>query len=243
MRRSGYAGEIVKRPPSGLLLVRGAADAARSWTEGGLTTVRVVPLRDGWTAVVPVTATSAAPPPYDNSVSVLLARPVPHSMRPCIGVAVVGDQALVAVTPARWRAVQRWVAWRPGTGLVRPGGLPTARLADLVHLANSVGAVRPGAVAALAEIVHDPAGDARSVLRGVLDVLGLPGGELLERLQLLEDRSDPHDPRRPASPGSTQPTSTVPGTHLVEPSPSRVAAFTRMVTEDASWREETGGRP
>ena len=65
----------------------------------------------------------------------------------------------------------------------------------------------------------------------------------IERLQLLEDPSDPHDPRRPASPGSTQPTSTVPGTYLVEPSPSRVAAFTRMVTEDASWREETGGRP
>lgn len=219
-----------------MLLMRGDAEAVASWAEGGLTTVRVVPLRDGWTAVAPVTATSAAPEPYDDSVGVLLARPVPHSMRPCLGVAVVGDQALVAATPARWRAVQRWIAWRPGTGLVRPGGLPTARLADLVHLAGTARTARtvgPGTVAALSDIVHSPSGDAFSVLRGVLDVLGLPGGELLE---LMTDRE------KPSVVASKQTTSALAGAHLVEPSTSRVAAFTRMVTEDASWREETGGR-
>lgn len=225
----------MKRPPTGLLLVRGGADAARSWAEGGLTTVRVVPLRDGWTAVVPVVAASAAPPPYDDPIGVLFARPVPHRMRPSLGVVVVGDQALVAATPARWRAVQRWVAWRPGTGLVHPGGLPTARLADLVHLAGTGGTGGTdgtdsrGALATLAEIMHDPAGDALSVLRDLLGALGLPGGELLDDPDVVAPRQGPE-------------ISTRPGTHLVEPSTSRVAAFTRMVTEDASWREETGDR-
>lgn len=240
----------MKRPPTGLLLLKGGADTVASWAEGGLTTVRVVPLRDGWTAVVPVTVTSAAPPPYDDPVGVLLARPVPHRLRPCLGVAVVGDQALIAATPARWRAVQRWVAWRPGTGLVRPGGLPTARLSDLVHLsatdpahsARSAHSAHPAhpahpargrhgreVVAALADIVHSPRGDALCVLRDVLDVLGLPGGDLL---------GDNEVGAPPAADGP----SARPGTHLVEPSTSRVAAFIRMVGEDASWREETGER-
>lgn len=217
----------MKRPPTGLLLLRGSADVVASWAEGGLTTVRVVPLRDGWTAVVPVTPESAAPPPYDDPIGVLLARPVPHRMRPSLGVAVRGDQALVAATPARWRAVQRWIAWRPGTGLVRPAGLPSARLADLVHLA---GTQSPRAVAALAAIVHDPSGDAVGVLRDALDALELPGGDLLDDPDIV-------------SPQEGTETSARPGTHLVEPSPPRVAAFTRMVTEDASWRAETGDRP
>ncbi|MEP6800020.1 MAG: hypothetical protein ABI890_17815 [Lapillicoccus sp.] len=236
----------LKRLPTGLLLVRGEAEAVAGWALGGLTTVRVVPLTGGWTGIVPVTATSVAPPPYDDPIGVLLARPVPHRMRPCLGVAVVDGQALVASTSARWRAIQRWVVWRPSTGLVRPGGLPSARLADLVHL---VGAGDPEAVGALADVLHDPAGDALSVLRDVLDVLGLPGADLLDDLEL---RSPPSSPTSsgPSSGTSSGPssgtsgaTSSRPGTHHVEPSASRAAAFIRMVSEDESWREETGGPP
>lgn len=205
--------------PTGLLLVRGPVDPVASWAGKGLTAVRVVPLDRGWCALVPSATTSAAPPPYDDPVSLLLGRPVPQRMRPAFGVAVVHGQALLTATPSRWRAVQRWLAWRPGAGLVRPGGLPTLRLSDAVHLA---GVVDPGAVAAVADIVHRPDGDPVDVLRDLLTVLRLPGGDLLGA-ELGEGSSHP-------------------GALAVEPSVKGSQAFGRMVAEDASWRDEMEGR-
>ena len=125
---------------------------------------------------------------------------------------------LIAVTPARWRAVRRWLAWQPGTGLVRPGGLAVARLADLVRVA---GVTDPAAVAAVADVVHDPRGDARTVLGDLMTALGLPGGTLLA--------------------GTEHPTD-LPQGREVEPSAAVASRFESMVHEDTSWRDEMEGR-
>ncbi len=204
-------------PPAGLLLLRGGADPVARWAGNGLAAVGVAPLEDGWTAVVPTTGTSAVTGPYDDALTLLLNRPLPARLRPAIGVGVLRGQALVAVTPARWRSVRRWLAWQPGTGLVRPGGLPAARLADLVRVA---GLDDPSAVAALADVVHDPRGDARTVLGDLLTALGLPGGSLLSGDHIAGALPDGRE---------------------VEPSPGQVALFERMVHEESTWHDEMEG--
>ena len=205
------------RPPSGLLLLRGAADSAARWAASGLTPVGVAPVGNGWSVLVPTSAASAVSKPYDDAMTVLLNRPLPRRLRPAIGVAVIRDQAVVVVVPRRWRAVGRWLVWQPGTGLVQPGTLPVARLADL---ARAAGATDPSAVALLADVVHDPRGDASAVLGDVLEALGLPGRELL---------------------AGSSPAAELPNGREVEPSPGRASLFERMVHEDESWRDEMEG--
>lgn len=204
-------------PPTGLLLLRGAPDAVARWAAGGLTAVGVAPLGDGWTAVVATTSTSAVTGPYDDATTLLLNRPLPTRLRPAIGLGVLRGQALVAVTPARWRSVRRWLAWQPGTGLVRPGGLPAARLADLVRLA---GLDDPAAVAALADVVGNPRGEARTVLGDLLTALRLPGGALLAGTQTASGLTDGR---------------------AVEPSAGQIALFERLVHEERTWRDEMEG--
>ncbi|MDQ2756984.1 MAG: hypothetical protein M3Y71_10535 [Actinomycetota bacterium] len=213
------SGSAARRPPApiGLLLVRGRTEAVVAWAARGLVSLRVVPLENGWCGLVPAEPTSPLVAPYDDPVGLLLGRPVPRGLRPSFGATVVHDQALLTATPGGWRAVQRWVAWRPGTGLVPPGGLPTLRLAALVHLA---GVDDPGALAEVADIVHDAVGSPLEVLQGLLAALHLPGGDLLGT-----------PAQGPWRPGST----------LVPASDKGVAAFGRMVSDDASWRAEMGG--
>lgn len=206
------------QPPTGLLLLRGPADTVARWAGSGLTAVAVAPLEDGWTAVVPTSSTSAVSSPYEEATTLLLNRPLPSRLRPALGLGVVRGKALVAVTPARWRSVRRWLAWQPGTGLVRPGGLPAARLADLVRAA---GLDDPAAVAALADVVHDPRGDAHTVLANLLTALGLPGGALL---------------------AGTSAAGELPAGREVQPSAGQVSRFERMVHEENTWHEEMGQR-
>ena len=142
--------------------MHGGVDAAVSWAESGVSPLAVVPEDGRWTAVLPVGEATAARRPYDDVVTMLLNRPVPHRLRPAVGVGVVGRRAVLCVTPGGWRAVRRWLVWQPGHGVVHPGGLPVARLADVVAAA---GVDDPGAVGELAGVLHDPAGDARAVMR------------------------------------------------------------------------------
>ncbi|TQJ11007.1 hypothetical protein [Lapillicoccus jejuensis] len=193
-----------------LRLVRAQPEAAASWAQQGLTGVHVTGLSDGWSALTPSTPSSAVPPPYDDPVAVLLNRPVPHRMRPAFGVGVVGRQALLTATAGGWRAVPRWVAWQPGVGVVRPGGLAPLRVADLVHLSGSEA---PGALGDVADVLHDPTGSPVETLRRLLAALGLPGGGLLGAPVDDEARH-------------------------VTPAPRGVAAFARMVADDASWHAE-----
>ncbi len=206
------------RPPAGLLLTRGDADHTARWAAGGLTELGVAPLEGGWCALVPVADTAAVSKPYDDAMTLLLNRPVPRRLRPAIGFALVGDQALVVVVPNRLRPVRRWLVWQPGVGLVRPGALPAAGIPDLVRVAGSVDRA---AVAAVTDVVRQPTGRARSVLGDVLSALGLPGRSLLD---------------------GTDRAAELPGGCDVEPSPSRVSLFQRMVHEDTSWRDEMEGQ-
>lgn len=204
--------------PRGILLVHGGVDGATTWAERGVAPVAVVPEDGRWTAVLPVAAATAARRPYDDAVTLLLNRPVPHRLRPAIGVGVVGRRAVLCVTPGGWRAVRRWLVWQPGTGVVHPGGLPVARLADVVAAA---GVDDPAAVGALADVLHDPAGDAALVVADVLVTLGLPGGSLLE--------------------GATDPGEAF-GAAVVAPSPGVVRRFDKAVHDDVSWQDEMEGR-
>ena len=149
----------LREPPRGILLVHGGVDSAVSWAESGVAPLAVVPEDGRWTAVLPAGETTAVRRPYDDVVTMLLNRPVPHKLRPAVGVGVVGRRAVLCVTPGGWRAVRRWLVWQPGHGVVHPGGLPVARLADVVAAAG----------------IDDPG----AVMGDLLEVLGLPGGTYL----------------------------------------------------------------
>ena len=198
--------------------MHGGVDAAVSWAENGVSPLAVVPEDGRWTAVLPVGEATAARRPYDDVVTILLNRPVPHRLRPAVGVGVVGRRAVLCVTPGGWRAVRRWLVWQPGHGVVHPGGLPVARLADVVATA---GVDEPAAVGELADVLHDPAGDARAVTRDLLEVLGLPGGSYLAGTAVAGDAF---------------------GASVVAPSPKVVHRFDKAVQDDVTWRDEMEGR-
>jgi hypothetical protein len=98
--------------------------------------------------------------------------------------------------------------------VVHPGGLPVARLADVVAAA---GVDDPGAVGELADVLHDPAGDARAVAGDLLEVLRLPGGSYLAGTAVAADAF---------------------GASVVAPSATRVRRFDKAVHDDVSWRDE-----
>jgi len=198
----------------GLLLLRGDAERALSWASKGLVTVDVVPQQQGWVAVVPAGPASAVAPPYDDPVAALLARPVPRRLLPAIGVATVGPRLVLGLVPAVLRPRRRWLVWEPGAGLVRPGSLPAATIADLAAIAR-----HPQAREALTRMLRDGRGDADGLARDIFATLELPGAGLL---------TDP-------------PAADAPGVRRVEPSSKDVGRFERLVTEDRRWREEVSG--
>ena len=154
----------------GLLLVGGGPAAVAAWVRRGLVACHVVPL-GRWTAVVPAEAESRALPPYDNAVTVLAARPVPHRLRPGLGAFTSGGRAVLTVQPRGWRGGQRWLIWEPGEGVVVAPGLVQARPVDLVRAA--------GRGRGIGALLADPGGDAHDLLRRVMGALGLPGVEML----------------------------------------------------------------
>jgi len=186
----------------GLLLVGGAPATVAAWVRRGLVACHVQPL-GRWTAVVPAEPRSRAQPPYDDAVSVLAARPVPHRMRPTIGLFASAGRAVLTVQPRGWRGGQRWLVWEPGRGVIGAPGLVPARPADLVRATGSGRGI--GAV------LGDPAGDADRLVARVMEVLGLPGADVLRT-------------------GGTGP--------VVTPSPKAVSRFDARATEDARHRAE-----
>ncbi len=194
-----------------------ALDAVERWAESGVVGLTVVPLERGWVGIVPTPGVSAVGVPYEDALPLLLNRPLPHRLRPAIGLGVVGRRGVVCVTPAGWRAVRRWLVWQPGGGVVHPGGLAVARLADLVRAA---GVTDPSAVGGLAEVLHDPAGDARLMVADVLVALGLPGVALLDG-------------------GSAA--GRLPGAVVVQPGAVSVRNFGKATRENVMWRDEMEG--
>ena len=96
----------------------------RLWAERGVSPFAVVPEDGRWTAVLPVGDVTAARRPYDDVVTMLLNRPLPHRLRPAVGVGVVGRRAVLCVTPGGWRAVRPLAGVATGARRRPPGWAP-----------------------------------------------------------------------------------------------------------------------
>jgi hypothetical protein len=156
-----------------LLLLGGEAAPVTAWVRRGLVACHVVAL-PGWTALVPSEGSSRAAAPYDDALTVLVARPVPARLRPALGFLAVDGRAVVAVRARGLRGGLRWVVSQPGVGVVRPPDLELARPSDLAATAGTARATRR-----VAEVLAKPSGDALAILAELIETLGLPGAELL----------------------------------------------------------------
>lgn len=195
----------------GILLSPGRPEAALWWARHGLGPLLLAPL-DGWTLVVPAGAVQARPP-YDDAVRTLAGRPVGWRMRPALGFFQVGRQAVITLHPQRRPRSVRWLIWTPHDGSVPPRGLPTARIADVVAAADAA----PQAEEALDTLLMDGAANAQEVLRTAMDILNVPGAEVL---------FDETDPR------------TLSGARTVTPPDRHARAFDRLLTEERRFRVE-----
>lgn len=211
-----------RRPISagrGFVLSRCRPETAAAWGRRSLGAVTVAPL-EGWTVVMP-TGPARARYPYDDAMASLAGRPAGVWMRPTLGFFQLGRQAVLTVNPAAWRAVTRWAIWTPREGLVAPVGLPAARPGDLLA-ASGV------AIGESERSEHEPAAGLRAVLRNgdndalgvlgeVLEILDLPGLELLTGQTYVAD---------------------LPGARVIEPAGRHARAFDRLVAEEARHRIE-----
>jgi len=196
----------------GMLLLQGEPDVVASWAERGLMPVHIVPLQ-GWTAVLPA-GPSRAMPPYDDTLKTLAGRPVPSRLRSAIGLFAVDGNAVITAHCSGWRATQTWFVWTPGDGVVQPEQLAAGRPADLIAAA---GTHERGARSLVRDILVDGGGDAPGLLDDLLDLLALPGSDLL------------HGDLDPAA---------VPGSTRVEPGEQHVARFEKIVSDEARHRAE-----
>jgi len=213
----GTGAAATPRSGRGLLLLHAPAPRVREWVATGLGASVVVPFPGGWTAVVPQTPRTYAAPPFDDALAVLLGRPVRRRLLPTIGVALLGERLVLGLVPAVLRPRRTWLVWEPGTGLVRPAGLPPATVAVLAAVAGA--RERRERVAG---VLGDGRGDAAGVLREVFAVLELPGAEIAIGSTLAAGEPD---------------------AVLVEPSREDVGRFDRTVHEVRRWREEVEGNP
>ncbi len=205
-------------PPSrGLLLVHGAGSRVDHWVRRGLVATRVLEVGDGWSAVCPAESRSRTVPPYDDALSVLAARPIGYRLRPAVGAFVIDGKGVLTVQPAGLRAVQRWLVWAPGRGLLRPRHLPSAAPEDLLEAAG--GEETPRAVRALRDLVTRTDATPVQWAGDLLDALGLPGRALLEG--------------RAARPGEA-------GGRLVEPDHKAVRRFEELLADEGAIREPDG---
>jgi hypothetical protein len=195
-----------------MLLLQGEPDPVASWAERGLVPVHVVPL-EGWTAVLPA-GPSQAMSPYDDTLMTFAGRPVPSRLRSAIGLFAVDGNAVISAHPSGWRATQRWFVWSPGEGVVQPRHLVAGRPADLIAVA---GTRERGARSLVRDILIDGGGDAPGLLGDLLDLLALPGSELLDGGQ---------DPAM------------MPGSAIIEPGEQHVARFEKIVSDEARHRAE-----
>lgn len=187
-------------PMPALVLVPGPVRAHLRWLRRAPIGVYASDAGQGWTALTPAD-TQDRP---DDAAQILAARPVPRRFRPAVGFFVWGQRAVVTVQPPGPRCEQRWLIWQPGAGVVEVPGLPRLPLAMLA----SLGPIRPRP-ATLREVLADPAGSALTRLTRLLDVLGLPGADLLRGIPAAERT-------------------------LVHPSPGTVRRFDAAVLERAA---------
>ncbi|WP_168583722.1 hypothetical protein [Gephyromycinifex aptenodytis] len=193
------------------MLSPGRPDAAAWWARRGLGPLLLAPL-EGWTLIVPAGNVQARPP-YDDAVRTLAGRPVGWRMRPSLGFFHVGRQAVITLHPRRRPRSVRWLIWTPHDGSVPPRGLPAARIADVVAAADA----GPAAEEALSALLAEGAAEAHEVLRAALEILNLPGADVLF--------------------GDTDP-ATLPGARKIRPPDRYARAFDRLLREERRHRAE-----
>lgn len=199
----------------GILLSTGRQPTAVAWARRGMGEVTVASV-DGWTLIAP-TGPARARYPYDDAVRTLAGRPVGVRMRPTLGFFKVGSQATITVHPPGWRAEVRWLIWAPRLGMIPPDGLPAAPIADIVVVAGLDTDVQARAASRMQALLESGEGTAESVLAGVLDILALPGADVL---------ADEVDIR------------TLPDARVVPPKPKYAREFERLLDELARERAE-----
>lgn len=195
----------------GLVLVPGPARSVSRWLRRGLVAVRVADY-GAWTGICLADSPARAAAPYDVGLQVLAAAPAPMARRPCLGFFVIAGRAVITVQVRGWRASHLWLVWEPGTGL---------RDADLAPIPPSVlirasGAAGHATLADVKAILSSVEGTPVEWLLAVLDLLQLPGADLLVHGE---------------GPQTTE----------IEPSPRAVRAFDAMVAEDRSRHPELTG--
>lgn len=199
----------------GILLSTGRQATAVSWARRGMGEVTIAPV-DGWTIIAP-TGPARVRYPYDDAVRTLAGRPVGRRMRPALGFFKVGSQAVITVHPPGWRSEIRWLIWAPRLGIVPPEGLPEAPIADIVVVAGLDIEVQTRAAHRMRALLEAGEGSAESTLTEVLDILALPGGELLT--EVLDIR-------------------VLPEARVVPPKPKYAREFERLLDELARERAE-----
>lgn len=191
--------------------MRGDADAVAAWAAKGLVATRVVEL-DGWTAACAVEPESRVAAPYDNALSVLAARPLRRALRPGIGFFVIDGRAVVTVQQPRWRRQgHQWLVWSRGRGPLQTPRLSPVPPAHLVRVARPR---RRPAPEDLEAALHTRDGSALDWLTALMDLLQLPGRDLL------------HDPDTPVG-------------ELVEPDWRSVMRFESLMTEEELIRQDS----
>jgi hypothetical protein len=202
----------------GLLLVHGSPSVVARWLRKGLVSATLA--RYGqWTGVTLAEDRARSAAPYDIGLEVMVSRPAPRRARPVLAFVDVHGRAVISVQGGGLRRTQRWLVWEPGAGVVATPSLPPLTVPRLLAAARAAGPVRAEEVAAVLESTR---GTPVDLLVTVLGLLGLPGRELLVE----GDTDDATD---------------------VQPSFRSVAAFDRLVADEADHREEWsaawGGRP
>ena len=194
------------RQGRGVVLLAGSPPKARAWVRGGVVPCHVV-AHGAWTIVAPATGRTAARAPYDDPARILSSRHVGSRMAPALGFFVEDSAAWVTARgPGRSRT--RWALRDPDHVVMGGDGLPPLAPEHLHRvLGHAAGAgSRPVPLRALHEVWARTDLPHLDWLLELLDVLGLPGGRLLEG-------SDPE-------PGPT-----------IGPGPRTVAAFETAVKD------------
>ncbi len=202
----------------GLLLVHGSASVVSRWLRKGLVSATLARYGE-WTGVTLAEDRARSAAPYDVGLEVMVSRPAPRRARPVIAFIDVRGRAVISVQSGGVRRSQRWLVWEPGAGVVDTPSLPRLTVPRLLSAARATGPVRAEEVGA---VLASTRGTPVDLLVTVLGLLGLPGRELL----VDGDTDDATD---------------------VQPTFRSVAAFDRLVADEADHREEWsaawGGRP
>ena len=108
----------MSEPVDPVLLARGDSETATDWARHGLAPAYVAGMPRGWVAIAPSGTDAQSAPPYNDAADVLFGRSLPRTLRPALGLRVVGARLVVSVDlGGRWSR-RGWLAWEPGTGVL-----------------------------------------------------------------------------------------------------------------------------